>query len=200
MESSLLIALCAFAFVSSVTPGPNNIMLLASGAQYGYTRSLPHMFGIVIGVAALLLSVLMGLGLVFTMYPELYSVLRLVGGGYLLWLAYKITTAPVDELSLSSSKEKGPLTWWEAALFQFVNPKAWMMALASVSSFSLPGADYAQSGAIIMLAFALIGFPSISVWAGAGSKIRIWLSTPKRRRYFNVSMGVVTAATLVLIV
>lgn len=199
MDFSLVFAICMFAFISSVTPGPNNIMLLASGAQYGYFRSLPHMFGIVIGVAALLLSVLMGLGVVFSLYPNLYLVLKVLGGLYLLWLAYKIATAPVDDFS-NESNANGPLTWWQAALFQFVNPKAWIMALGSVSMFSLPGSLYIQSGAIIMLAFAIIGFPSISVWAGAGSKIKLWLNSAKRRRVFNISMGIATAATLFLII
>lgn len=199
MESSLLVALCTFAFVSTVTPGPNNIMLLASGAQYGYMRSLPHMFGIVIGVAMLLVSVLMGLGLVFTLYPSLYSVLKVFGGVYLLWLAFKIASAPVDEINIKSSSRTSPLTWWQAALFQFINPKAWMMAFGSVSTFSLKGDLYFESGLAIIVAFALIGFPSISVWAGAGAKIKVWLNTPKRRRFFNLSMGAITAATLIII-
>ncbi|MCP9480086.1 LysE family translocator [Marisediminitalea aggregata] len=200
MEYSLVLAICTFAFITTVTPGPNNVMLLASGAQYGYARTIPHMLGIVFGVAMLLLSVLLGLGMLFSLYPVLYSVLNVVGALYLLWLAYKIASAPVGEIEVVAGEDKGPLRWWESALFQFVNPKAWMMALGSVSTFAQPGELYVQSGAVIMLAFALIGFPSISLWAGAGSKIRVWLSTPKRRRGFNLTMGAVTAATLLLIV
>lgn len=199
MEVSLILAISMFAFITSVTPGPNNMMLLASGAQHGYIKTLPHMLGIVVGVAMLMLSVLMGLGVLFRAYPVLFSVLKVVGGLYLLWLAYKIATAPVNGLKQVSPDKRGPLRWWEGALFQFVNPKAWMMALGAVSTFAQPGELYVQSGAVIMLAFALVGFPSISVWAGAGANIRQWLSTPSRQRRFNVTMGIVTAATLVML-
>ncbi|WCN10306.1 LysE family translocator [Marinomonas mediterranea] len=199
MDVSLVFAVAVFAFVTSVTPGPNNVMLLASGAQYGFIRTLPHMLGIVTGVAMLLLCTLLGLGALFTLYPVLYSILNVIGCAYLLWLAYKIATSPVVELNEADHSSRGPLRWWEAALFQFVNPKAWMMALGSVSTFSMQGELYAQSGVMIMLAFALLGFPAISIWAGAGAKIRIWLDTPSRRRIFNLVMGGLTAATLILI-
>ena len=200
MELSLLIGIAAFAFVTSVTPGPNNMMLLASGAQFGFTRTLPHMIGIVIGVAMLLFCVLLGLGALFTLYPSLYSVLNVAGSAYLLWLAWKIASGPVAAISEDDDTDSQPLRWWQAALFQFVNPKAWMMALGRVSTFSLPGDEYVLSGAMIMLAFAAIGFPAISVWAGAGAKLRDWLNSPKRRRGFNLTMGAATAATLLLIV
>ena len=200
MELSLLFGIAAFAFVTSVTPGPNNMMLLASGAQFGFARTLPHMFGIVIGVAVLLFCVLLGLGTLFSLYPALYSVLNVAGSLYLLWLAWKIASGPVTALSDNDDTDTHPLRWWQASLFQFVNPKAWMMALGSVSTFSQPGDEYLLSGAVIMVAFAAIGFPSISLWAGAGAKLRDWLNNPKRRRGFNLVMGAATAATLLLII
>lgn len=199
MELSLILALCTFAFISTVTPGPNNMMLLASGAQYGYMKSLPHMIGIVIGVAGLMVGTLLGIGALFTLVPALYTVLKVLGIAYLLWLAFKIATAPVTEIELQETADKGPLKWWEAALFQLVNPKVWMMALASVGSFSQPGEHYFISGLAIVVAFALVGFPCISLWAAAGAKMRIWLSSPTRRRHFNLTMGAATAATLLLI-
>lgn len=200
METSLLLALATFAFISTVTPGPNNMMLLASGAQYGYKKSLPHMFGIVIGVAGLMISTLLGIGALFTLFPMLYDVLKVLGVAYLLWLAFKIATAPVDAMEVKTTQRQGPLKWWEGALFQLINPKAWMMALASVGTFSLPGEHYTESGIAIVTAFAVIGFPSISLWAAVGAKIRVWLSSPIRRRQFNLTMGAATAATLFLIV
>lgn len=200
MDTSLLIALATFAFISTVTPGPNNMMLLASGAQYGYRRSLPHMLGIVIGVAGLMVSTLLGIGALFSIFPVLYSVLKVLGVAYLLWLAFKIATGPVNEIEIKSTKRQRPLKWWEGALFQLVNPKAWMMALASVGTFSSPGEHYTESGIAIVTAFAVIGFPSISIWAAVGAKIRVWLSSPIRRRQFNLTMGAATAATLFLIV
>ncbi|ALM89583.1 MULTISPECIES: LysE family translocator [Alteromonas] len=200
METSLLFALATFAFVSTVTPGPNNLMLLASGAQYGYKKSIPHMIGIVIGVAGLMISTLLGVGALFTLFPALYTVLKVLGITYLLWLAIKIATAPTDEIEIKKTTRQGPLKWWEGALFQLINPKAWMMALASVGTFTLPGEHYAESGLAIVLAFALIGFPCISIWAAVGAKIKIWLSSPMRRKRFNFTMAAATAATLFLIV
>lgn len=200
MENSLLLGIATFAFITSVTPGPNNMMLLASGAQFGFARTLPHMLGIVCGVAMLLLSVLLGLGVLFKLYPVMYSVLNVAGAAYLLWLAYKIATGPVSGIRETTTEKSKPLTWWQAALFQFVNPKAWMMALGSVSTFSLPGNEYVQSGAAIMIAFALLGLPAISLWAGIGANLRVWLSNPRRQRGFNLVMGAATAATLLLIV
>ena len=200
MEISLLLGIATFAFITSVTPGPNNMMLLASGAQFGFSRTLPHMLGIVFGVSMLLLSVLLGLGVLFQLYPVMYSVLNVAGAAYLLWLAFKIASGPVTGISSEDGRSTKPFTWWQAALFQFVNPKAWMMALGSVSTFSLPGNDYAESGAMIMLAFALLGLPAISLWAGTGAKLRVWLNNPRRQRGFNLVMGAATAATLLLIV
>lgn len=205
MEFSLFVALCTFAFISTVTPGPNNMMLLASGAQYGYVKTLPHMVGIVIGVAGLMVSTLLGVGALFSIFPVLYTILKVLGVAYLLWLAFKIATSPVidpvcEDEEAKTAFTKGPFKWWEGALFQLINPKAWMMALASVGTFTVPGEYYVQSGVAIVLAFALIGFPSISVWAAAGAKMRLWLSSPTRRRHFNLTMGAATAATLLLIV
>lgn len=205
MEFSLFVALCTFAFISTVTPGPNNMMLSASGAQYGYVKTLPHMAGIVIGVAGLMVSTLLGVGALFSIFPVLYTILKVLGVAYLLWLAFKIATSPVTDSVYEGTEAraettKGPFKWWEEALFQLINPKAWMMALASVGTFTVPGEYYVQSGVAIVLAFALIGFPSISVWAAAGAKMRLWLSSPTRRRHFNLTMGAATAATLLLIV
>ncbi|RBP85596.1 LysE family translocator [Marinomonas rhizomae] len=198
IDVSFFLALAMFAFVTSVTPGPNNIMLLASGAQFGFRRTLPHMLGIVLGVASLLLSTLMGLGALFTWYPPLYSVLKWVGCAYLLWLAWKIGSAPVGNLETTVSSS--PMNWWQALLFQYVNPKAWMMAIGCVSSFAIAGDLYVQSGFWMIVLFAAMGFPAISIWAWAGVSIRRWLTDQKRQRIFNFCMGVATASTLLLII
>jgi len=198
MDASFFFALAMFAFVTSVTPGPNNIMLLASGAQFGYRQSLPHMLGIVVGVSSLLLSTLLGLGALFTLYPPLYSVLKWLGCAYLLWLAWKIASAPVGNLE-SKKTPASPMRWWQALLFQYVNPKAWMMAIGCVSTFAIAGELYVQSGFWILVLFAVMGFPAISIWVWAGVSIRCWLSDQKRQRIFNLCMGLATASTLLLI-
>ncbi|GLS90261.1 lysine transporter LysE [Psychromonas marina] len=200
MDFSLLFAIALFAFVMSVTPGPNNIMLLASGAQFGYQKTLPHIFGIIIGVATLLASVLLGLGLVFERYPALYDLLKIVGSIYLFWLAWKIATAATDPQSLQSKSQKSkPMTLIAASFFQFVNPKAWAMSIGSISSFTLAGDHYIESGLWIMFCFAVMGFIAISLWAYLGAHIAQHLTTKKQRKRFNYTMGLMTITTLFFI-
>lgn len=197
MDISLLLSIIMFSFVMSVTPGPNNIMLLASGAQFGYQKTLPHIFGILIGVASLLACVLLGLGLLFERYPELYDLLKMLSSGYLLWLAWKITTASTEAISLDATQNKNrPMTLLRASFFQFVNPKAWAMSIASISSFTLAGELYIESGLWIMLCFATTGFIAISLWTYLGVRIAQCLTGPKRKKIFNHTMGAMTIATL----
>lgn len=208
MELSLLFAISLFAFVMSVTPGPNNIMLLASGAQFGYQKTLPHIFGILIGVASLLASVLLGFGVIFERYPELYELLKIIGSAYLFWLGWKVATASTedtvlnrhqvqDEINKSATK---PMTLFNASLFQFVNPKAWAMSIGSISSFTVAGEHYIESGLWIMLCFALTGFVAISLWAYLGERLAMLLTTPKRKKIFNYAMGLMTVCTLFFII
>lgn len=201
MEWSFFLAVAMFAFITSVTPGPNNMMLLASGAQFGFRQTLPHMLGIIMGMALLLTSVLAGLGVLFSTFPVMYTVLKVLGSVYLLWLAWKIGSAPIQASSSEPVQTKRhPMRWWQAALFQFVNPKAWMMSIGCVSSFSLAGDAYVLSGLWIIILFALMGLPAISLWAGLGVWIRQLLTNATRQRLFNYTMGLLTAATLLLIV
>jgi threonine/homoserine/homoserine lactone efflux protein len=200
MELSLLLAISLFAFVMSVTPGPNNIMLLASGAQFGYQKTLPHIFGILIGIASLLVLVLLGFGMIFERYPALYDLLKILGCLYLFWLAWKIATASTEPLAVNASQNKTkPMTLFSAATFQFVNPKAWAMTIGSISSFTLTGERYIESGFWIMLCFAISGFIAISLWAYLGVNIAQRLTTTKRKKSFNYTMGVMTIGTLFFI-
>lgn len=203
MEFSLLFAVTLFAFMMSVTPGPNNMMLLASGAQFGYRNTLPHIFRIILGVALLISSVLVGLGVVFELYPLLYDLLKVLGSIYLLQLSWKIATAPTDAINENAEQSntgKTPMKLPAAVLFQFINPKAWAMAIGAVSTFTLPGEQYMESGLWIMAAFACMGFIAISIWAYLGVAIRQLLTTRTRKRIFNWTMGICTAATLLLII
>ena len=200
MELSLLLAISLFAFVMSVTPGPNNIMLLASGAQFGYQKTLPHVFGILVGIAFLLASVLLGLGAVIERYPEFYNLLKVLGSVYLFWLAWKITTASTEPSSVNNDQTKTkPMTLLGAACFQFVNPKAWAMCVGSISTFTLTGEQYLESGLWIMLCFAVNGFIAISLWAYLGVSIAQRLTTTKRKKRFNYTMGAMTVGTLFFI-
>ena len=203
MELSLIITLAVFAFAMSATPGPNNMMLLASGAQFGYRNTLPHIIGIILGIALLNICILIGLGLVFKVYPMLYDLLKIIGSLYLLWLAWKIASASTEKIKAGEQNRDNqgkPMTTFSAILFQFINPKAWAMAIGAVSTFTLPGELYIQSGLCILAVFATMGFIGISLWAFLGEGMRQFLTTSTRRRNFNWFMGLCTAATIVMIV
>jgi len=193
----LIATVATFAFITSATPGPNNIMLTASGANFGFSRTLPHIAGIVIGVALMNLGAGLGLGTLFTQAPVLQEILRVLGSAYLLWLAYKLLNFSV--MGDSSEGSGKPFTLLQATAFQYVNPKAWIMVISANASFSLADGDYWVSVAMITLAFVLIGTPSIMMWAGFGQYIKKYLNSPKNLRYFNVCMTLLTVYCIVFI-
>lgn len=181
----------------TITPGPNNMMLTASGANYGFLRTLPHIFGILVGCLVLFTGIALGLGLIFERYPLVQMVLRLVGSVYLLYLAWRIATTPPPDLS---RRENGkPLTFWQAAAFQFANPKAWVMGLALIAGFLPEGGDTLLNALLLAGFSELIALPCISMWAGFGIAIGRWLNSPRAWRIFNGSMGAMTAACVVFI-
>ncbi|MDP2732990.1 MAG: LysE family translocator, partial [Hoeflea sp.] len=176
----------------SVTPGPNNMMLFASGVNFGFRRTLPHMLGIGGGFFSLLLGVGFGLGALLTTVPELYTALKLLGGAYLVYIAWKIGASR----ALPDGKVGAePMTFAQAAAFQWVNPKAWVMAVTAMTLFTDPS-RYALSVLLVGLAFALTNMPSVSTWAGFGSAMRTWLSDPVRLKWFNITMAVLLVASL----
>ncbi|GHB13395.1 LysE family translocator [Salinicola rhizosphaerae] len=180
------------------TPGPNNVMLTASGALYGYRRTLPHIFGIMAGCFALFMAVALGLGVLFERFPLIQQGLKIVGAVYLLYLAWKIATAPPPDLAASEGGR--PLTAWQAATFQFVNPKAWVMGIALIAGF-MPADGPLLINALVLSAFMeVIGFFCISCWAGFGMAIGRLLKTPRAWRVFNGLMGLATAACVGFIV
>ena len=193
MSLDLFLALVVFAFVTSITPGPNNFMLLASGVNFGFWRTVPHMCGIGVGFFSLLVGVGLGLGAVLTAYPQLHLALKVAGGAYLLYLAWKIA------MSRSLGEKEGgtrPMTFLEAAAFQWVNPKAWVMAVTAMAVYTDPARPFLTM-LLVATAFALVNFPSVSCWAGFGVALRGFLADPVRLKWFNVAMGVLLAATLV---
>lgn len=193
MTLDLFAALVGFAFVSSVTPGPNNMMLLASGVNFGFRRTVPHMLGIGFGFASLLLGVGFGLGALLAAFPALHLALKIAGGAYLLYLAWRIAASRTLAEAGSASR---PMSFTEAAAFQWVNPKAWVMAVTAMAIYTSPEAPV-LSVLLVAAAFALVNLPSVSVWAGFGTALRGWLSDPARLRWFNLAMGLLLAATLV---
>ncbi|KAF0865591.1 LysE family translocator [Pseudomonas sp. LD120] len=182
----LLLAFALFALVTSITPGPNNTMLLASGVNFGFNRSIPHILGISCGFFVLVLAVGLGLGAVFEAYPLLYSVLRYAGAAYLLYLAWKIArSGPISDEPRGQGQ---PLGYWGAAAFQWVNPKAWVMAVGAISTYT-PLQGYFINVLVIAAVFALINAPTVSLWAACGSLLRNVLRNPRWLRLFNFGMA-----------
>lgn len=194
MNMEIVFALALFAFVTSVTPGPNNLMLLASGANFGLRRSVPHMLGISFGQAAMTVIVGLGLAGVLTAFPAAATALKAACLSYLLWLAWRIANAAAPDAAGSGR----PMGFLAAALFQWVNPKSWAMALTAVSAYA-PGEGPAAMLAVAVV-FAAVNLPSVSLWAAAGLGIRRWLADPRRLRVFNGAMAALLVASTLPVV
>ncbi|MNM78361.1 Cysteine/O-acetylserine efflux protein [compost metagenome] len=194
MPIELLAAFLMFAFVTSITPGPNNMMLLASGVNFGVRRTLPHMLGISIGFLVLVVAVGLGLNRLFELFPLTYTALRYLGGAYLLYLAWKIANAGAPQGSSTTSGGK-PFSFLQAAAFQWVNPKAWIMAIGAITTYT-PQQDFIGNVLLIAVLFAVVNLPSVGVWTVAGSLLRHWLEEPIRLRIFNIGMALLLVASL----
>ena len=184
MTHELILALLGFAFVTSVTPGPNNMMLLASGVNFGFRRTVPHMLGISVGHSLMVFLVGMGLAGVFRTWPPALTLLKVASVGYMLWLAWKIARSGAPGEGQTKAR---PMSFLQAAAFQWVNPKAWAMALGAVAAYVTQPSVWAY--AAVAGAFACVNLPSVSVWAGAGQAVRRWLEAPGRLRAFNWTMA-----------
>ncbi len=188
-----LSAAMMFALVMSITPGPNNTMLLASGVNFGFRRTLPHMLGITCGCMIMMIAIALGLGQVFTRVPALYSVMEIASVAYLLYLAWKIATS--RSLSVNAANEQ-PMTFLQAAAFQWVNPKAWMMAVSGVTAFHINDNLLINAG-LLTASFAVVNLPSITVWAAFGLGVRRFLSGATALRAFNWTMAALLVASIV---
>ena len=188
----LTIALVSFYFVMFVTPGPNNVMLFASGVKYGFKKTIPHILGIPLGHFFQISLISMGLGFVFQTYPIAQQILKVLGCAYLFFLAYRM----FGSLSIKESKKTGrPLRFYEAALFQILNPKAWVVAITAVSVF-FPKDEQFITGLFFLAGLApLVNLPSISVWVLFGSSIRAFISNPKVKQIVEIVLAILLVAT-----
>lgn len=186
----LLLPLAAFAFVSSITPGPNNIMLTSSGMFFGFVRSIPHILGITVGMGMLLAFCALGVGQLFVAFPSLHVVLKVAGTAYLLVLAWKIRTIAVASSDGGAGR---PMRFVEAAVFQFVNPKAWVMAITSVSAF-FPLIEPLWLAVLVFCAvFCAINLPCVATWAGGGCVLREVMHAPRWRNAIGLVLAILTA-------
>ncbi|WP_309665792.1 LysE family translocator [Tabrizicola sp.] len=192
MTYDILLALIAFAFVTSVTPGPNNMMLLASGVNFGFRRTVPHMLGISIGHSLMVFLVGLGLAGIMHAWPPAMVVLKVASVAYMLWLSWKIAHASAPGEGRAGAR---PFSFGQAAAFQRVNPKAWAMALGAVAAYAPEGALHQV--ALVAVVFAMVNLPSVAVWAYVGQQVRRWLNDPARLRAFNWTMAVLLVLSLV---
>jgi len=193
MPYDVFVAMFVFAAVTAFTPGPNNIMVTASGVNFGFARTIPHLAGILIGFQVMLVACGAGLGALFTAYAPLQYALKIVGAAYMLWLAWKVANArPADDEPDSSAR---PLTFLQAAAFQWVNPKAWVIAISAIAIYVRPS-HWLVDFAILLAVFGLFTILSTATWTGFGVALRSLLRNPRHARIFNWMMAVLLVASI----
>ncbi|WP_193015806.1 LysE family translocator [Proteus sp. FME41] len=198
MTISLIFSLTIFLFIAAITPGPNNLLLTSSGANVGFKGSLKLMAGIILGMQCVLLSSAFGVAALLIIYPALHIGLKMVGSVYLLWLAWKTATSSYQRLDIPA-KTPQAVSWFQGGLLQFLNPKAWMMGLGAVGSFSLSGDAYFNSVIAISIVMMIVNFVVGIVWILGGSLISLFLQSRGSWFIFNISMGILTALCVPLI-
>jgi threonine/homoserine/homoserine lactone efflux protein len=192
----MLLTFSVFALVTSITPGPNNFMLLASGVNFGFRASVPHMLGISSGFFLMVIAVGLGLAEVFSQFPWVYDLLKWVGAVYMVYLAWCIATSgPPKEAAPQPGRSATPMSFWGAAAFQWINPKAWIMAVGAFSTYVPPSNGWVAIVCVAAL-FAIINLPSVGIWALFGSKLRHVLRVRRNLLAFNYTMAGLLVASL----
>lgn len=189
-------ALTAYAFVMTITPGPNNVLLLASGMTFGLYRTLWHMAGILIGVFLQIGLVGSGLGVLFAREPTVQVGLKLAGSVYMIWLTWRLWRA--GEMQAEASVSTRPVRFYEAVVFQFVNPKTWLMATTLIAVFVPPGEYYAERVMAAGLVFSAVALPCICLWAWSGGALRAQLQSQSALRRINRLMAILASVTVIL--
>ena len=193
VHPEILWALAAFAFVAGITPGPNNLMLMTSGVKYGLGRTLPHLAGVILGFGLMIAVVGLGLDILFERFPGILPVMRIAGSAYMIWLALKIALAkPIGEVEAGGR----PIGFLAAAAFQWVNPKAWVMALSALATYGGVIDGYLRSVLFIAALCALIAVPCASAWMLFGASLRRLLTDPRLTRPFNWTMATLLVASI----
>ena len=190
---SFSLAFFLFAVSMAFTPGPNNVMLMTSGLNFGVNKSLPHLFGVCLGFPSMVVMVGLGLGVIFAQYPVLHDVIKVLGIVYLIYLAWQIAHAKKTSLS---GKVSSPFTFMQAALFQWVNPKAWVMASTTIAVYTSVAEDVLYQMLLLAVAFALIGFCSGSTWLFLGRGLKRFLTSDTHQILFNRVMATLLVASV----
>ena len=193
----LILPMFLFAISAAITPGPNNIMLMASGLNFGIQKSIPHLLGVAIGFPIMIIIIGFGFELVFEKFPLLHDFIKIVGIAYLIYLAWRVATS--SKQSLEGAKPI-PLRFWQAVLFQWVNPKAWVMATGAIAAYTSLSADFFTQVMIIALTFMLVAFPCAGSWLVFGSSLKRYLQKPVYLQAFNVTMALLLIASIIPVV
>ncbi len=188
-----LLSIFLFTLVMTITPGPNNIMILSSGLNFGIKKSLPHLFGIAFGFPIMLIAVGLGLDVLIVKYPEIHIVVKVLGVGYLLYLAFKLFTTTKRGRLEGSSK---PFTFFQVVLFQWVNPKAWVMIFSGLGVFAT-ASDLQLTTFVIALSFFIAIFPGNGAWLFLGSQMQKIIKNDVHFKLFNQTMAVLLLASIV---
>ncbi len=194
----------SFFLVASITPGPNNFMLAASGMNYGYRRTVPHMLGVAVGFCSLMLLCMLGVGAVFQTFPALQFALKTLAALYLLYLAYQMAREALSQPSgadgTNETPARKPMSFTQAALFQYINPKAWVMGITSTATFLPAAALLSEKTALIVLAVLFIGVPCIIIWTLFGTVIAVLFTSDKTRKLVNLTLAALLVATIPMMV
>jgi threonine/homoserine/homoserine lactone efflux protein len=182
-----------FGIIAAVTPGPNNVMLTATGLNFGVRRGVPHLLGVCIGFPVMLALIGVGFGALFQIYPLLHEVIKVVGVIYLLYLAWKIARA---EGAKNDAAADRPIGFWQAAAFQWINPKAWVMGSSALAAYTSLDGNFFLQVAIVCISFALITFPCAGIWLVFGAGLQRILRNPGQLRLFNIAMALLLVASI----
>ncbi len=190
-------AMMLFAFTATITPGPNNIMIMTSGVNYGVKQSLPHLLGICFGFPSMVILIGLGFSVVFERYPLLHELIKIIGIIYLIYLAWAIANTGPSKMK---SQSKKPMSFMKAAMFQWVNPKAWVMATGAVSAYTTQSADFMMQVLYITLTFFIVSFPCVGTWLFFGVGLRKYLQDPIHYRIFNISMALLLILSILPVI
>lgn len=195
----MIISITSFALAGVLTPGPNNIMLLSSGLTFGYKNTLPHIFGVMLGFTVMIILVGLGLGAIFETFPIIFTVLKVIGILYLFWMAWHIANSK-GEIKTKNNQSTKPFTFLQAASFQWVNPKAWFMAITATVSF-VTNPQYGLLQVIIIACiFMLAGFISTNAWTLGGVYLKKLIKNPLHVRIFNITMAILIVASVLPVI
>ncbi len=193
---TILLSIATFTLSTVCTPGPNNIMLLSSGLTFGYKRTIPHMLGIIIGFPLMVLLVGFGLGTLFENFPQILSILKIVGIAYLFYMAYKIANN-TSSYEIDENNKSKPFTFLQAALFQWVNPKAWIMAITSISIFVSSTQNSSLQVLVVSFIYLLSSLVSTNIWSFGGVFLKKFIKNESSVKRFNILMAILLVASVI---